>query len=276
MSSALRLGVSSAAYARPLVRGLAEQSALFDLHHDIPAQLAYEMIEHTGKLQCAFLSPIDYARHAGTFRIVPDCCAASSQPTGTVRLFIKSDASNIGRVAVDVRVTSDIVLAKIILSERFPNLPSGSSNVRFIPMVPGLPTMLQKADAALIGEAGLPIPRVSSAFHIDLVQEWSDLTGLPYVHGMWVTEEGSLDHEHKKALLGAKRSGVEERQTLAAQLAQEGYGSIEACRSYLGAFSYDLGDPERQALEEFIQYAFFYGVIPDAPELSFLESPLRA
>ena len=271
MPPALRLGVSGAAYLRPLTWGLEQEPELFHLHHDVPAKLAYEMTEHTGALQCAFLSPIDYARHGGTFRIVPGLCVASAVPTDTICLYIKPGVRNVGRLAVDIRVTSEIILAKIILMERFPNLPSDHESTRFVPMMPDVAAMLQKGDAALISHVGPPLPAAGEAFRVDLVQEWSDLTGLPYVHGVWVTEEGLFSPNHLEALGAAKRKGLAEQDAIALQLANEGFGSRESCRSYIGAFSYDLGDQERQALEEFIQYAFFYGVLPDAPELNFLE-----
>jgi chorismate dehydratase len=269
MSSRYRLGVSRALYLKPLLAGLGRREMPFDVMSDHPATLAYEMNEHTGRFQCAFLSPIDYGRRGGDFRIVPGVAVSSSSATGTARLFVNPQVRNISTVAVDLRITSDIILARIILSERYPNLPSETSRLRYIPMMPDLPAMLARADAAVLGHADATLPQAYDIFHLDLVQEWWELTGLPYVHGMWVAREEGLTDDVVRALLASRDAAPEARAAIAREAAAESGAPLTAVEQYLAAFSYELDDTGIESLEEFFHYAFYLGILPDKPDLNF-------
>ncbi len=114
-----RLAVSDALYLKPLLFGLDRAESLFDLIVDIPAKNALKLSKRSEGIRSAFLSPIDYARHGGEYCIMPNICAASSQRSNTVQLVLKLGLHNIERIAIDVRFTSEIILAKIILSEKY-------------------------------------------------------------------------------------------------------------------------------------------------------------
>ena len=88
-------------------------------------------------------------------------------------------------------------------------------------------------------------------FSLDLVEEWNDLTGLPYVHGLWVVREGHFTSEEAEVLLASKVSGLHERPALAERWAAAYGMSTDECREYLSSFSYDLGENEEQSLSEF-------------------------
>lgn len=237
MAEPRRLGIPGATYLRPLTAGL--EDAGFELHRDIPARLALEFRDRPDLLRGAFLSPIDFARHGGNFRVLPGICASSASPTGTVRLYVNPGRANIASIAVDIRVTSEIILARIILLEKFPNLGADRDRLTFIPMEPDPAAMLKKADAALVVSLEQPSPPPAGFFAIDLVEEWNDLTDLPYVHGMWVVREEAFSEEDARALLKLKGEGI------------RSLGSIEGpLRSYLDAFSYDFDAPAQDAVTE--------------------------
>ena len=144
------LGVPEASYLRPLLYGLRDPSASLELLVDIPSQLAVKLQQRIGSLRCAFLSPIDYARHGGDYLIVPGVGVSSSSRSDTIQLFINPDVRNVRTLAVDIRVTSEIILAKIILAEKFPNEESSKDAFQIIPMFAPRYEMLKKADAALV------------------------------------------------------------------------------------------------------------------------------
>ncbi len=273
MQSKVRLGVSEAAYLRPLLHGLNAPDSLFEPVFDLPASSSVHLNERTGDMRCAFLSPIDYARYGGPYRIVPQTCVSSSKATGTVTLTVNPGVRNISRIAVDVRVTSEIILARIILLERLRNLPESRANLEFIPMMPDLRGMLAKADAALVVSLSPPQGPATKEFTIDLVEEWSDMTGLPYVHGFWVAREEDLESEHIQSLILAKEAGVAAMGDTVRDLAQRVGLTEEACREYLEAFSYDFGQDQMDSVAEFASYAFYHGVIGDVPELNFFQAP---
>jgi len=265
-----RLAVSNAIYLKPLLFGLDRTESPFDLIVDIPAQNALKFSQRSGGIRNAFLSPIDYARHGAEYCIVPHICVASSIPTNTIQLFLKSDLRNIDTIAVDIRFTSEIILTKIILEEKYRN-DSSHKKLQFVPMMPDIDAMLEKADAALVVSEIPNLCNDSGIFTLDLVEEWNDLTDLPYVHGFWVGREEEMLEIEAKALLEAKNNGVNLQMHIAQEIARERNLPIGGMTQYLSSFSYDLGEREEESLAEFIQYAYYHTVIGDVPEIQYFD-----
>lgn len=267
MADRQRLGVPDALYLRPLIQNL-DRSGV-ELHRALPAQLAIDFRDRPEYLRGAFLSPLDYARHGGIYQIVPGLCCSSSEPTGTICLYV-NPKKNISTLAVDIRVTSEIILARIVLAEKFPNLPSETKKLTIVPMMPDPDAMLAKADAALIVNLA-PSSVPPGFFSLDLVEEWNDLTGLPYVHGMWIVREEHFTDDEVRRLLEAKEDGVKALAGLTLP-AVPGMSPEEFGR-YLNGYSYEMGEQEIGSLEEFFRYAFYHGVLGDLPELNFYPPP---
>jgi chorismate dehydratase len=267
------LGVPEASYLRPLLYGLRNPSASLELLVDFPSQLAVKLQQRIGSLRCAFLSPIDYARHGGDYLIVPGVGVSSSSRSDTIQLFINPDVTNIRTLAVDIRVTSEIILAKIILAEKFPNEESSKDSLQIIPMLAPRDVMLRKADAALVVNFHPQIGGPGEPFALDLVEEWNDLTGLPYVHGVWVGHDDSGAEEVVGRLVRAKEEGVMHLAENAEVIAGDLNIAQGIVRDYLASFSYSLGEDEQAAFSEFLRYAYFHGVLPDVPDLNFFDEP---
>jgi predicted solute-binding protein len=265
-----RLAASDALYLKPLLFGLDRTESLFDPVIDIPAQNALKLSQRSEGIRSAFLSPIDYARHGGEYCIVPNICVASSIPTNTIQLVLKSELRNIDRIAVDVRFTSEIILANIILEEKYRNNSSRQKR-QFIPMMPDIDAMLAKADAALVVNEFPNSCKKSSVFTLDLVEEWNDLTDLPYVHGFWVGREEEMSEQEAKALLTAKNNGVLLQTQIAQEAARQKSLPLGETTQYLSSFSYDLGEREEESLAEFIQYAYYHTVLGDVPEIRYFD-----
>jgi len=267
------LAVPGHLFVRPLVQGLDRPDSPFTIAVDLPAKNALAFNERAGDLRCAFLSPIDYARHGAEYCIVPGIGVSASAGCGIVRLLIKSNVRNIRSVAVDIRVTSEILLAKIILVEKYRNVPSQGKDLVFLPMLPDPDVMLQKADAALIVsfEPAKSQPSTPDVFVLDLVEEWVDLTDLPYVFGFWVGREEHLTTEEAKALVSAKETGLRTRERVIHDLAISSHHSLDAMSAYFASLSYDLGEREEEALAEFFHYAYFHGALPDVPEVQYFD-----
>ncbi len=271
MASKVRLGVSDAAYLRPLLVGLDAADSPFELSFDFPAVNSIHLNGRTNDVRCAFLSPIDYARHGGSYRIVPEVCVSSAQSTRTITLTIKNGVRNIRKVAVDVRVTSEIILAKIILQERFRNLPEDRSEIEFVPMMPSLETMLRKADAALVVNLSPTKNLPPQHYTLDLIEEWSDMTGFPYVHGFWVAREEDIESDHIKALVGAKNRGAAQIDSIVRDYAPRAEITPEELRHYFDSFSYDFGPSEIDSVAEFFSFSYYHGVLGDVPEPAFFD-----
>lgn len=265
------VGVPEASYLKPLIYGLGGSSGGLRLHVDDPAHLALTLQQRTQPLRCAFLSPIDYARHGADYLIVPGAGVASSGRSNTIKLYVNPSVRNIDRVAIDLRVTSEIILAKILLAEKFPNLTPDARKLQFVPMAANRDEMLRKADAALVVSFHPEPSQAGEPFSLDLVDEWSDLTGFPYVHGFWVGHEEPEAERAAEILLRSKELGLTHLEQIAQTLSSDHHLDLSDCKQYLAAFRYELGEEEQNSLSEFIQYAYFHGVLPDVPDLNFFE-----
>lgn len=265
----LTLGIPEALPLKPLLYGL--ENLGVNIIRNIPAKIALDFSHRTSPLDegCAFLSPIDYARLGGEYLIVPDVGVSSSVPTGTIQLFVKSTVSNIITIAVDIRVTSEIILARIILQEKYRNIAASTGKMQFIPMFPNLDAMLTKADAALIANFTPSKSPHDRFFALDLVEEWHDLTEFPYVHGFWVGTEAQAGEDDVRALIRAKHDGVAHLDEIVQEVSREQELSVERTQQYFSSFSYGFGAEEQGSLAEFIHYAYFFGIIPDAPDNRF-------
>ena len=243
MTPTRRLGISNHPYCSPLIRGL-ETDRSFEIEIDVTAQNAKKLRER--KLHAAFLSPIDYARDASEYRVIPEAGIASRQGDTSIALHFRSGIHDVATLAVDPSSASEIVLAKIILAEEFDIEPV------LAPVSGSLDAMLQKADAALL--SGVRDLAVGSGQRVmlDLVEAWTELTGLPYVHGVWVGRDRDLDAEHIEVI-------------------QKLHRDIDAipATSPPSPAAYQLQEEDEEGFREFLRYAFYHGVLPDVPELHY-------
>lgn len=255
-----RLGVSPHFYCLPIIKGL-QQDARFELSVDTPANIAAKLREHD--LDAAFLSPIDYALDSSEYQIVPAVIVSSARGNDTVTLHFRGGLRKISTVAVDPSFASESVLARIVLAERFETKPE------LVPVSGPLESMLREADAALlVGDAALR----SAARHanrLDLIEEWNDLADLPYVHGFWCGREGALARGDILRLQEAREEGVSELEAISIASAGRfpGISSPRPLQEYLKSFSYEMTEDARAGLSEFLRYAFYFGILPDVPEL---------
>jgi predicted solute-binding protein len=249
---AKRLGVVPYRYAAPLFGRLRrEAGTLVELAEDVPAHLAVRLRERS--LDAAFLSPIDYARDYAMYSILPDLCAASTAQAANALLVFREGLRTISTIAVYPASSSEIVLATIILKEQFDLAP------KIVPFVGPTAAGLTKADAVLCGGDDAE-ELATTGRTLNLIEEWYELTGLPFVHGVWVTRPNGLEADERSAIL---RSGM------------------DALTGGSPGYRYTLDDETREAMTEFFRMSYYQGVLADIPDLHLyreddprLESPL--
>lgn len=257
-----RLGISPELYCAPLFFGLAGDKN-FECIADVVAGNAARLRGHD--LEAAFLTPIDYARESSDYYIIPGIAISSRTPTDTIDLLFKEGLHTIKTLAVHPGSTSEVVLASILLSEQFDIRPT------IIPTMASPDSMLQIADAALlVGDPALELAGLHRNV-IDLVEEWHDMTGLPYVHGFWCTRPTDMTKNDVGSIQNAcdhgRNSLSEIAQSASTKLATR--YSPAALRQYLESFSFTFTDEEQESLAEFLRYAYYHGVLPDVAEVNF-------
>jgi chorismate dehydratase len=258
----LRLGVVSYLNAEPLVYGL-DQDPGFDLQRDVPSRVAERL--HAGEVDLGMIPSIEYAR--GDYAVVPGVAIASRGPVRSVRLLLRRPIEHVRRVALDRSSRTSQALLKVLLRERMGRDPE------YVQMPPDPGSMLASADAALlIGDPALYLDVPGEP--IDLGEEWTRITGLPFVYAFWAGPLGVVGPDGVRRLQDALGQGVRAVQRIAA--AYNGLGAGKAARSeaYLREnIVYRLGTEEQAGLREFYRRASLLGLIPRQPELRFHGHP---
>ena len=261
-----KLGVVDFLNAKPLIYAIEENkvSHSFELLYDIPSQIAVKLLNK--EINAGLVPSIHYAKYSVKYRIVPEVCIASRGAVKSIRLYFRKDLRDIKSVAVDISSMTSVVLARVILSEKYDVRP------KFIAMKPNLENMLLEADAALlIGDNALFEP-TGYASYLDLGDEWDDLTGLPFVYALWVGRRESLSEDDVLALINSKNYGIQNIDTISYEASQRYGVDFDFCKSYLTEnLFYELGEQEIAGMKEFFTYAFYYGVIDFIPEIKFYE-----
>lgn len=250
MSSRTLIGIPGDISGRPF-RDVLRSTGEFEIVLDSPASLA-QRLEHR-ELSGALLSPIDYARNASEYLIVPGSAVSSQSGNESIVIHFRQGLKAVKTLAVQPVSASDIILAKILLAERFDIEP------RIMPLAGNLEAMLARADAALLaGDAALGSVRERPEA-LDLVEEWIAATDLPYVHGFWCAREKMLT-EPERTLLGGLGTGP------------DGPAPGAEGPSPFDLFSYDFPDNVQEGIREFLRYAYYHGILPDVPDLRFFGS----
>jgi len=260
--SLTRLGAVAYLNARPLVYGLELRPAHFALRFDAPSKCA--ALLHEGAVDLGMIPSIEFLRGHQAYRIVPDLGITSDGPVASVALFCRTPLSAVRTIAADTSSRTSNALLRILCVERFGLDPE------FIPMAPDATAMLERCDAALIiGDPALFLdPETESVQKIDLGEEWTAMTGLPFVWAFWAGRPGALLPERLAELQEARNAGV----AASDRIADDYCGPVRSalCRRYLrDNIRYRLREREQAGLHRFYELARAHELVEEARGIAF-------
>jgi chorismate dehydratase len=136
-------------------------------------------------------------------------------------------------------------------------------------MAPSVEEMLACADAALvIGDPALYFR--GDTERLDLGEEWTTSTGLPFVFAFWAGRAGAVSEAGVARLQEALRAGLGAVSHIAAHYNGLSTGRVAESEVYLRQnIVFDFGEAERAGLREFYRRAHALGLIARVPELRF-------
>jgi chorismate dehydratase len=252
--------------AKPLVYGLEKKADQhpFEMTYDVPAICAEKLID--GEADFSMIPSIEYAKGKGEWRIAPNLCISSNGPVTSVNLFFNPQKRDVRKIAIDSSSRTSVILLKIILQEKY------RLNPEYIVMEPDLEKMFSVADAALIiGDLALYEHGKNDSF-LDLGEEWSDLTGLPFVFAFWAGKKNEISLEDITHLQKSYEVGAQHITEISKEYAQRHKNGWERYHRYLTEeIQYNFGHKEQEGLQAFYRYAFYYGFIDHIPDLHFYE-----
>ena len=176
------------------------QGQTFDLRFAVPSVCADQLA--SGEADIGIVPVIEMARQKlAYFR---ETGIASYGPVRSILLISKVPFREIRKLATDSGSRTSVMLARIILAEKYGVEPQVISHP------PDLPAMLGLADAALlIGDAALRVDPATLPFEtLDLGEQWTNLTGLPMVFAVWAGRKEAIVEPYGAALAASCRYGL--------------------------------------------------------------------
>lgn len=252
----VRIGAVGYLNTLPLVYGLDRAPERFAVRFDVPSRCA--TLLHAGDIDIGLIPSIEFT--AGeAYRGVPGVAIASRGPVASVAIFSTKPVEAIRTVALDTSSRTSAALVQILCRERFGIAP------RFERHAPSLDAMLATNDAALlIGDPALFTDHVArGVLKIDLGEEWTAMTGLPFVWAFWAGRPAVVTGEVCGALAAARDAGVEAIDAIAASYAAGDAPRERVAADYLRhRIEYDLGPAHEAALERYYASAAGLGLAP--------------
>jgi chorismate dehydratase len=234
----------------PLVWGLLHgpQRGEVDLQFEIPSVCAARL--KAGEVDIGLVPVIELERQP--LEIVSQLGIACTGAVRSILLISKVAASEIRTLAADASSRTSVVLAQILLAERFGARPC------VMEALPDVGGMLGQADACLvIGDPALRVDIKTRGLHIyDLALEWNLFSGLPMVFAVWAARPGYASEEVTRTLndswaYGRDRIGeIAERECASREI------SADLARTYLTRnIEFELRDNHWNGLARFRELA---------------------
>ncbi len=187
----------------PLVWGLLEgpQRGFGELSFSVPSECATSLEQGTADVG---LVPAVELLNPG-LDIIPGCGIGSRGAVRSILLISRKPLSGIRTLAADAGSRTSVMLARILLAERYGCEPEVT------PFPPQLDTMLGSADAALIiGDPALRLePSRLTGHVVDLGQTWAETFGTPMVFAVWAKRSQFECPGLEKVLADSCRYGLD-------------------------------------------------------------------
>jgi len=258
----LRIGAVTYLNSKPLVEGLAELAPHADLRLDFPSRLADQLRQ--GSIDVGLVPSVATLLNPG-YDIVSDACVATRGPVLSVKMYSRVPACQIRRLSLDEGSRTSATLVRILLAERHGVFPA----VEKLPLDCSLES--SSADAVLlIGDRAILPPAESFELTWDLGEEWTRMTGLPFVFALWASRRGTDLQGLEESLGDARDLGVKRLEEIARREAPLLGLSERLTLDYLrDNLYYHLGEAERRGLARFQQLAVKYDLVPGGIPLVF-------
>lgn len=261
----IRLGAVSYLNARPLVQGLDRQTDRFSLRFDVPSKCAALLHDHS--VDVGLIPSIEFVQRPD-YQVVPDVAIASNGKVASVAVFTDRPIGAVRSIAVDSSSRTSVALLRVLCAQWFDIEP------KYVTLPPDLKSMLKRCDAALlIGDVALfTDPDALGIDKIDLGEEWTAMTDLPFVWAFWAGRPGAVGGEDMAVLRAARDAGVAASDEIAKAFCEGDEERGEVAAEYLRSnIGFTLDDQARAGLRKFLDAAKDHRIVPMLPPLKYYE-----
>ena len=261
----VRIGAVGYLNARPLTWALDREPQRWLVRYDVPSVCA--ALLHQGETDLGLIPSIEYLQ-SPDYRFVPGVGIGSRGPIASVALYSRVPVEEIATVALDTSSRTSVALLRVLCHHRFRIAP------RFVSHGPDLAAMTRTCDAGLlIGDPAFDADHGALGLRkVDLGEEWTAMTGLPFIYAAWTGRPGAVGPADVRALQDAQAEGVRSAAAIAAE-----YGAGDPARTERAAIylrdnvKYGLGPDEAAGLQMFLDFAAELGAAPRRRTLEFFD-----
>lgn len=243
----------------------------FDIGYTVPSRCAEEL--RNGLADIGIIPAAAYTAIPGLV-VIPDIAIASRNAVRSILLISKVPVDRIRSVATDDSSRTSAALVEIFL-RKFVGVNPGFRRQKAV-----LGEMLKWHDAALlIGDPALQA-NTEGYYVYDLAEQWRRWTGRPFVFAFWAVRKASIagvDLNLTQIFRDSRENGLKNMDSIVSEWAPRLSLPESLVRDYLTQnIDYSLGRENLDGLLLFYRYAAECKVLPEAPELQFLEQPRMA
>jgi chorismate dehydratase len=265
----LEIGAVSYLNSKPLVTGLGDVLPHASVTLDVPSRLADGLA--AGRYDLALVPIVEHLRNPETV-VVSNACVACRGPVWSVRLYFRTPASQVRRLALDEGSRTSAALAQVLLWELHGLRPE------LIPLPLGAAVEETTADAMLlIGDRAMQVPAGDFVEIWDLGDRWCRWAELPFVFAAWIARPG-LDADLPAiaaALESVRDQGLASLSTIAAREAPLLGIDERIAESYLTHnLHFCLGPEENQGMQRFAKLCQSLDLV--GPQLPHFEKMILA
>lgn len=217
------------------------------------------------EIDVAPCSSIEYARHADTYRLLPDFVIASDGAVGSILFESTAPIADLNgaHIAVPTASATSVVLLKILLQLKY----GVEASYQWFDQGEAADPVTQDCRAALwIGDVALRRSIPAGRFVYDLGAEWKEWTGLPFVFAAWQTSAPAERDADLQLLLASLHESRAYFLANAPRLAEREAARfrIDAHRllTYWQSLKYAFDEAMQQGLLEYYRLAAQIGEAP--------------
>ncbi len=258
-----RVGTVSYLNAKPLVDGLDRVEGIA-VQAAVPSRLLNLLLGDD--VEIALCPTIDFQLAPERLRIVPVGGIASRANTLTVRVFSKVPLAEIRTVRVDPDTHTSAALMEIIFAERYGRRP------QVLPLMSEVGSEHAASEAILlIGDKVVTTEPDAGTYphQLDLGSAWREMTGLPFVFAIWMTQSGTRLGDLPAKLNELRIVNEGRIEEIVEDHARPLGWPRDLATRYLGSLlHYEIGEPEMEAIQRFWSLCADHGVIPNVRPLA--------
>ncbi len=244
----------------------------FELIPGTPAELNASL--HQGRLDASAISSVEYARHHRDYLLLPDLSISAEGDAGSVLFFSRVPFMRLSGLPVLLSAASATAaaLVKIILYEHFGARPLYYQGVIHNGFPDGYYGLLAIGDEALRLKVTHRYP-----YFLDLGRAWYELTGLPFVFGLWAVRRDFCRRRPAvvrylcQTLIQARNWGLAGLEEICRHAAASVNLPSPELYHYFRRLNFCLGPRQKEGLANFYRYLHGFGVLSELPPLEFVQ-----